>query len=53
MAEWLHGRLTEAECAFAASVTGWRDAGHLTLTAWGWYELVCSGAPRAAWTRPR
>ena len=40
VAEWLRGRLTEAECAFASSVTGWREAGQLTLTAWGWYELV-------------
>ena len=40
VAEWLRGRLTEAERAFAASVTGWREAGQLTLTAWGWYELV-------------
>ena len=39
VAEWLAG-LTEAECAFASSVTGWREAGQLTLTAWGWYELV-------------
>ena len=40
VAEWLRGRLTEAERAFASSVTGWREAGQLTLTAWGWYELV-------------
>ena len=24
----------------ASSVTGWRETGQLTLTAWGWYELV-------------
>ena len=40
VAEWLRGRLTEAERAFASSVTGWREAGHLTLIAWGYYELV-------------
>ena len=40
VAEWLHGRLTEAERAFASSVTGWREADQLTLTAWGWYELA-------------
>ena len=32
--------LTEAECAFASSVTGWRETGQLTITAWGWYELA-------------
>ena len=40
VAEWLHGRLTEAERALASSLTGWRDTGQLTLTAWGCYELV-------------
>ena len=40
VAEWLRGRLTEAERALASSVTGWREAGHLTTTAWRWYELV-------------
>ena len=40
VAEWLHGRLAEAERAFASSVTGWREADQLTLTAWGWYELA-------------
>ena len=40
VAEWLRGRLTEAERAIAASVTGWREAGHLTTTAVRWYELV-------------
>ena len=40
VAEWLRGRLTEAERAFASSVTGWRQTGQLTLIAWGWYELV-------------
>ena len=40
VAEWLRGRLAEAERAFASSVTGWRETGQLTMTAWGWYELV-------------
>ena len=40
VAEWLRGRLTEAERAIASSVTGWREAGHLTTTAVRWYELV-------------
>ena len=40
VAEWLRGRLTEAERAFASSVTGWRETGQLTITAWGWYELA-------------
>ena len=48
-----------AERAFASSVTGWREAGQLTLTAWGWYELVllrrAQGRLDAAaltWSRP-
>jgi len=40
VAEWLRGRLAAAERAFMSSVTGWREAGHLTTTAWRWYELV-------------
>ena len=40
VAEWLRGRLTEAERAFVSSVTGWRETGQLTTTAWRWYELV-------------
>ena len=40
VAEWLRGRLPAAERAFVSSVTGWREAGHLTTTAWRWYELV-------------
>ena len=40
VAEWLRGRLTEAERALASSVTGWRETGQLTLIAWGWYELA-------------
>jgi len=40
VAEWLRGRLTEAERALASSVIEWRDTGGLTLIAWGWYQLV-------------
>ena len=40
VAELLRGRLTEAERAFASSVTGWREIGQLTLTAWGYYSLA-------------
>ena len=40
VAEWLRGRLTEAEHAIAASVTGWREAGQLTMAAWSYYSLV-------------
>jgi LuxR family maltose regulon positive regulatory protein len=40
VAEWLGGRLTEAERALASSVTEWRETGELTLIAWGYYELV-------------
>jgi ATP/maltotriose-dependent transcriptional regulator MalT len=40
VAEWLRGRLTEAEHALASSLTGWRETGQVTLIAWGCYELV-------------
>ena len=40
VAEWLRGRLTEAERAIAASVTEWRETGQLTVAAWGYYSLV-------------
>ena len=39
MAEWLRGRLAEAERAFASSIAGWQAAGQPTLTAWGRYQL--------------
>jgi LuxR family transcriptional regulator, maltose regulon positive regulatory protein len=39
VADWLHGRLTEAERAFASSVDGWLAAGQQTLAAWGYYYL--------------
>ena len=40
VAEWLRGRLTQAERALASSLTGWRETSQLTLIAWGCYELV-------------
>ena len=40
VAEWLRGRLTEAERGIAASVTGWRETGQLTMAAWSYYSLV-------------
>ena len=39
VAEWLRGRLAEAERAFVSSIAGWRAAGQPTLTAWGCYHL--------------
>ena len=38
-AEWLRGRLTEAEHVFAASIAGWQAAGQPTLTVWHRYQL--------------
>ena len=38
-AEWLRGRLAQAERAFASSITGWRAAGQPTLAAWGYHQL--------------
>ena len=40
VAEWLRGRLTEAERALSSSLTGWRETGQLTLIGWGCYQLV-------------
>ena len=40
VAEWLRGRLAEAERGFASSLTGWRATGPPALIAWGCYELV-------------
>jgi LuxR family transcriptional regulator, maltose regulon positive regulatory protein len=40
IAEWLSGRLTEAEDAFAASIAGWQAAGQPTRTAWHRYQLA-------------
>ena len=38
-AEWLRGRLAEAERAFVSGIAGWRAAGQPLLTAWGIYQL--------------
>ena len=40
VAEWLRGRLTEAERVIASSVTEWRETGQLTMTAWSYWSLV-------------
>ena len=39
VAEWLRGRLAEAERAFVSSIAGWQAAGQPTMTAWGCHEL--------------
>ena len=39
-AEWLRGRLAEAERAFAASIAGWQATGQPTLTAAHRYQLA-------------
>ena len=39
MAEWLRGRLADAERAFASGIAGWQAAGESTMAAWGGYEL--------------
>ena len=39
IAEWLHGRLAEAERAFASGSAGWQAASQPTITAWRCYEL--------------
>ena len=52
VAEWLRGRLAEAEHALVSSIDGWRVAGQLTMTAWGCHDRAKSSEHRAAWTRP-
>ena len=39
VAEWLRGRLAEAERGFVSSIAGWRAAGQATVAAWGSYQL--------------
>ena len=39
IAEWLRGRLEDAERGFAASVAGWRAAGEHPLAAWACHDL--------------
>ena len=38
-AEWLRGRLAEAERGFASSLAGWQAAGQFTMIAWGCHHL--------------
>jgi LuxR family maltose regulon positive regulatory protein len=40
MAQWLQGRLAEAERAFASSTAGWQAAGQPALTAWHRVQLA-------------
>ena len=49
IAEWLRGRLAEAEGVFVSSIAGWADKP--TITAWAATYSARSSAPRAAWTR--
>ena len=39
VAEWLHGRLEDAERALSASIAQWQAAGQLHLTGWGCHQL--------------
>jgi len=39
MAEWLRGRLLQAEHAFESSIAQWRRVGEPTLAAWGSHHL--------------
>jgi LuxR family transcriptional regulator, maltose regulon positive regulatory protein len=39
LADWLRGRLGDAEAGFAAAIAGWRAAGQITLAAQGWHFL--------------
>jgi LuxR family maltose regulon positive regulatory protein len=52
IAEWLRGRLLEAERGFAACVSGWRVAGESALVAWGCHHIGqiqrAQGRPDAA-----
>jgi LuxR family maltose regulon positive regulatory protein len=38
-ADWLRGRLAEAEGGFAPSMEGWQAAGQFTMIAWGCHHL--------------
>ena len=40
IAEWLRGRLTDAERAFVSGIAGWQAASQYTVAAWGCYHLV-------------
>ena len=39
IAEWVRGRLEDAERGLAAGVAGWRAAGQRSLAAWGCHDL--------------
>jgi len=39
VAEWLRGRLADAEHAFVAGIAGWQAAVQATVAAWGSYQL--------------
>ena len=39
VADWLAGRLAEAEHALSSSIDQWRAAGHRNLIGWGTYHL--------------
>ena len=39
VAEWLRGRLAEAERAFMSGIAGWRAGGQLTHIGWACYSL--------------
>ena len=39
VAEWLRGRLADAEHAFMAGIAGWQGAGQATVAARGSYQL--------------
>ena len=40
MADWLRGRLAEAEVGFASNISDWIASGQPTTTAWGNYSLA-------------
>ena len=40
IAEWLRGRLADAERAFVSGIAGWQAASQYTVAAWGCYHLV-------------
>ena len=39
VAEWLHGRLADAERALVFGIAGWQAAGQATVAIWGSYQL--------------
>ena len=39
IAEWVSGRLADAERAFVSGIAGWRAASQYTVAAWGCYHL--------------